>query len=81
MRAWITLSWLLAGCGSTNPCMDYCKRLDAWYDDCGTTWEAEHPGGELDSLEDCYDHYWEAEIGTVNNCEKWSRELPTRECY
>ena len=81
MRCWLTLLALLIGCGSNNPCMEYCKRLDAWYDDCGTTWETEHPEAELSSVEDCYDHYWEAQPRQLRACEQRTRELTSQECY
>ena len=78
MFSWLSLIWLT---GCNNPCVDYCKQLDAWLDECGTTWEAEFPDEGWTSVDDCYDHYWDANEGKQNTCGKRAKRLADKECY
>ena len=74
-----SLLLLLTGC--TNPCVDYCKKLEAWLEECGTTWEAEFADEGWTSVEDCYDDHWEAETEARKTCTRDARQLPDEECY
>jgi len=78
MFSWLALYWIT---GCSNPCVDYCKRLDSWLDTCGITWEAEYPENDWTSVDDCYDHYWEASDNAQSTCSKEASRLDDKECY
>jgi hypothetical protein len=78
MLSWLALSWITA---CSNPCVDYCKRMEAWLDECSTTWEAEFPDEGWTSVDDCYDHYWDAGSQDQGTCSKAAKHLRNEECY
>jgi len=78
MLSWLFLI-LLPACD--NPCVDYCKELDAWLADCGTTWETEFEEKDWESVQDCFDHHWEADDGDRKNCGRRIKKLSDEECY
>lgn len=78
MLSWIFLT-AITGCSS--PCMDYCKQLDAWLDECSTTWEAEFEDEGWASVDDCYDHYWDADDIDQGECGTDTKHLQRAECY
>jgi len=74
-----TLILLVSGC--KNPCVDMCQQIDAWLDECGTTWEAEYENEGWKSVDDCYDDHWEAKKSKRQTCANRANKFEKKDCY
>ena len=70
---------LLTGC--SNPCVDMCQKMDAWLQECGTTWEVAFENDGWEKIDDCYDSHWEADKSDRKECAQDARKWNNKECY
>jgi hypothetical protein len=75
----LLVPFLLIGC--TNPCVDMCQQIDAWLEECGTTWEVSFEDEGWESIDDCYDAHWEADKKAQRTCTRDAKEWAKKECY
>jgi len=70
---------LLAGC--KNDCVHMCQRIDGWLDECGYSWEVTFENEGWSSIDDCYDHHWEADQKRERGCKIQSTHWDRKDCY
>ncbi len=76
------MAWLLlAGCVTSNDCLDLCQQYELHLEECGYGWSTTFESEGWTSIEDCYDTYWEVNSDQENWCEKESSSVAVADCY